>query len=88
MDHLHLWLFGGCAAAIAGSFGFAWAAHRGLAKCREELYQYRLHAAEYFASFAHTSALERRTVSALDEIKSSMKDQGAKIDRLLERGVS
>lgn len=82
---LALWLFGGCGVAIAGCFAFAWSAHRGVVKCKEELYAYKLHAAEYFASYAHTSALERRTVSALDEIKDGLKDQGRKIDNLLQR---
>lgn len=83
-----LWFFGGCAAAISGCFGFCWAAHGRISKCKEELYAYKVHAAEYFASFAHTSALERRTVAALDEIKGSLKDQNAKLDRLVERGNS
>lgn len=83
--NLALWLFGGCAVAIGGAFGFAWAAHRGVHKCKEDFYQYRLHAAEYFASFAHTSALETRTVSALTEIKETLKEQSKKMDRLIER---
>lgn len=82
-----MWLFGGCAVGICGAFGFAWRAHNGVAKCKEELYQYRLHAAEYFASFTHTSALETRTVTALNEIKESLKGQNIKLDRLMERGL-
>jgi hypothetical protein len=82
---VQIWLFGGCAAGIASAFAFAWAGHHGVAKCREEFYQYRLHAAEYFASFSHTSALETRTVSALNEIKQSLKEQSIKLDRLVER---
>jgi hypothetical protein len=80
-----LWLFGGCATAIVASFGFCWTAHGRISNYREELYAYKLHAAEYFASFSHTSALERRTAEALDEIKRGLKDQGLKLDRLVER---
>jgi hypothetical protein len=82
-----IWLYGACAAGIVGAFAFAWRAHVAAGKCTEELYQYRLHAAEYFASFTHTAALETRTVTALNEIKESLKGQSQKLDRLVERGA-
>lgn len=83
-----IWLFGGFAVAIAGAWGFAWRAHAATAQYRDELYTYKLHVAEYYTSLLHTTALESRTVTALNEIKESLKSQNIKIDRLIERRVS
>lgn len=87
MDPVYLWLFGGCFALTCSAFAFTWLAHRGVGQCRDELYRYKLHAAEYFASYLHTSALENRTVNALAEIKETLRLQSSKLDRLVERGT-
>jgi hypothetical protein len=86
MDPLHFWLFGGCAAGITSAFAFGWRAHISVGECKDELTRYKLHVAENFASFIHTTALEHRTVTALNEIKEALKGQNTKIDRLIERG--
>lgn len=81
------WLFAGCFAAIATSFGFAWRCYSvgaaRLTKASDEFYSYKLHVAEHFASIAYAGAIEHRTVSALNEIKETLRRQDEKLDRLM-----
>jgi hypothetical protein len=53
-------------------------------KATEELYSYKVHVAEHFASVTYAAAIERRTADALDEIKRTLKGQSEKLDRLVE----
>lgn len=82
-----LWLFGACTTGIVTSFGFAWRCHSSvsarIARANDELYAYKLHVAEHFASITYAAAIERRTVDALEEIKSSLRRQEDKIDRFI-----
>lgn len=82
---LALWLFAACGAGITSAFAFAWAAHRKAENLKDELNTYKLHVAESFASNIYMSAVEQRTVKALDEIKSAMERQDVKLDRLVAR---
>lgn len=83
---LAIWLFGACGIGIGGAFGLAWAAHGKAEKIKDELYAYKLHVAEHFASITYAAAIERRTVVALDEIKDELKYQNEKLDQLLMKG--
>lgn len=52
-----------------------------------DLYRHKIHAAEFFANLSHVGLVERRTADALNDIKDSLKAQGEKLDRLIERRV-
>lgn len=85
---LALWLFGAAFAATSGVLGFAWHCHttRGneMAKLREEFFVYKVHVAEHFSTVTSSVQMEKRMVDSLEEVKNAIKDQGAKIDRLIE----
>lgn len=80
---LAIWLFGACGCGIGGAFAFAWAAHRKAERIKDELYTYKLHVDEFFASNLYLAAVEKRTVLALDEIKNGMLRQDEKLDKIL-----
>lgn len=88
---LALWLFAGAYGAILGVLGFCWHCHstRGseIVKLREDFYLYKVHVAEHFATVTLTTAVERRMVDSLEEIKTSLREQNGKIDRLVEGRV-
>ncbi len=82
-----LWLFGGCISGIVTSFGFAWRCHslasNKLSKMSDDFYAYKIHVAEHFASVTYATAIEGRTVNALDEIKASLLRHDEKLDKLM-----
>jgi hypothetical protein len=92
-----MWLFGLCGSGVCASFVYSWinrnaaltelaAAIDRAAKLKDEFMTYKVHVSDTFASMAYVADIERRTVSALNDIKATQKVQDQKLDRLIERG--
>ena len=88
MNLLEIAMFGLQGTIILSAYGFCWLAHNRITNLKDELNAYKVEVAQTYSSNGYTAQVESRLTAVLVEIKAELKDQSAKIDRLVERGAA